>query len=172
MTRNYRALIIASSVIILILAVYGVFRLYQINVTKPISKPSPTPLSVGFQVSPLPATSPKSSGTQPETGPSDEFPNIGILVQSPDSGSTAISPLKVQGFANVPQEKVAIVVYDVYGNALGQGMATACFTKTPCPFTASVVFQNPQTRTGTVEVFSPSATSGTKEYLQIVKVNF
>lgn len=172
MTRNYKISIAVASIIILAFLVYGVFRLYQINVTKPVSKPSRIPPTVGFQVSPLPAASPKSSGRQPETGPSDQFPNIGILVGSPDSGSTAISPLKVQGAANVPQEKVAIVVYDAYGNALGLGMATACFTKTPCPFSASVVFAKPQTQTGTVEVFSPSPASGAKEYLQILKVNF
>lgn len=172
MTRNYKASIVAASIIIFILALYGVYRLYQIKVTKPLPNPSPVPTTIGFQVSPLPAASPKPSGKQPETGPSDEFPNIGILVESPDSGSTVTSPLQINGFANVPQKRVAIVVYDVYGNALGQGMATACFAKTPCPFSASVVFARPQTQTGTVEVFSPSTRSGSKEYLQIAKVNF
>jgi|GEM_PF-5630509 len=170
MTRNYVISIALAVIIIIVLVAVGVYRLSQMKITKP--EPQSSPTTIGFQVSPLPAASPKSSGRQPETGPSDQFPNIGILVQSPDLGSTAISPLQVQGFANVPQKKVVIVVKNVYGNVLGLGMATACFAKTPCPFSASVVFAAPQTQTGTVEVFSPSPANGAKEYLQIVKVNF
>ncbi|MEX2028102.1 MAG: Gmad2 immunoglobulin-like domain-containing protein [Candidatus Curtissbacteria bacterium] len=175
MSRKYPISIAVASVILLILAIWGIFRLYQIKTTESVPMPTPSP-AVGFEVSPLPSASHSptpATGIQPETGPDDGgSPSIGISVQSPQSGTSIASPLKVQGYANIPQKEIAIVVKDTYGTVLGQGMATACFAKTSCFFTASVVFAKPSTQTGTIEVFSPSSSSGAKDYLQIIKVNF
>ncbi len=173
MTNGNRNAIIVALVIIFALATFGIYRLYKSKTDKPNPLPTPTPItaSIGFNASPLPP-SPKPSGSQPVTGPSDEFPNIGILVTSPKSGETVGSPVKIQGFANLPSQEVSIVVKDVYSTVLGIGKASACFAKIPCAFSASVVFKKPQTQTGTIEVFSPSSQNGSKEYLQTFRVNF
>lgn len=170
MTTNYKIIVALATVIIFALALFGAYRFSQNRPGEPKAQASPQPAS-GFEALSLPQTSPTSQS--PATGPEDEVaPNIGISLTAPWPSATITSPLKIEGFANVETGAVAIVVKDVYGKVLGQGKASACFAKNPCPFSASVVFAHPETQTGTIEVFSPSPKSGAKEYLQIIKINF
>lgn len=186
--KNNFSFIIGAIILVLIFALgaYGVYYLYQKKVVEPQIAPLSTPKpNHGFPVeSPStslrtgPLASPSGGmmappATQPEAGSNTvEVKNIGITVDSPKSGDLIMSPVKVAGHANVFEGNVVIEIIDANGAVLGSGTATACMDVDACPFEASVSFKGAQTASGTVEVYSPSAKDGSKQYLQTIPVNF
>ncbi|MBI2598902.1 hypothetical protein HYW40_01670 [Candidatus Curtissbacteria bacterium] len=173
MTTNYKIAVAVVSTLIVGLALFGIFLLFQKQVKKPGPSeplPAPSPAS-GFELPPLPV-SPPAFGQLPQTGTDDAQNYGGISIETPTAGSLVTSPLQVKGQANTPQGSVSIVVKNGNQKVIGQGKASACFAKNPCPFSASVVFEAPETQTGTIEAYSPSPKNGSKEYLQIIRVNF
>ncbi len=144
----------------------GVYYLYQKKDFTPqtifnkSSSPTPTPIAKFPTTSPTPT--PK---VQPESGFNSANIQLGIKVQRPMDNDTISSPLKVNGIANAESQQITIQIKDASGQVLGQGSATACLDVHPCPFEASVIFQNPATNLGTIE-----ASSG--NFLRTVPVKF
>lgn len=173
MTKDLKLIIPAA--LIFILALFGIYRLYQVRVGQPKPSPSPSPIvsPSGFPtLSPTPAFSPPPPG-QPASGSDTvEVKNIGITLDSPQSGNLITSPVKVTGRANVFEGHVAIRVKDAYGNIVGLGFATACMDVDACPFETSIFFPSSKTQMGTVEAFSPSAMDGSEQYLQSQSIRF
>ena len=171
MVKDLKILIPAA--LIFLLALFGIYRLYQVRVARPQESPSPTPTATpsGFETFPSPPTSVPS--TLPASGSDTvEVKNIGITLTSPQIDDLVSSPVKVTGRANVFEGHVSIRVKDANGQILGQGFATACMDIDACPFEASVPFTNSTTLTGEVELYSPSAVDGTEQYLQSVSIRF
>lgn len=162
---------------VLILAVFGSYRLYQSRIN-PKASPIPIPSPTGFQtlISPTPAPSPvlgtNTPNTQPQAGPEDQHvQNVGITVNSPASGSQISKSVIVSGYANVLGARVRILIYDSEGNLLGQVQTLACEGSQACPFEAELNFTHPKTKTGQIEVFSPTPVEP-KAYLQTIPVQF
>ena len=172
-TRKMRTNIIAAVIIILIILVggAGIYVIYQKQVVQnknvsPTPLPSPItkfPETLGQSTSPAPIPN-----LQPVSGSETANIQLGITVKSPIATTIVSSPLTVTGTANVPSANIEIWVKDANGQILGRGQSTACFDTNPCPFKASVVFSQPSTQTGTVEVLS----SESSDFLQIIPVRF
>ena len=161
------------TILIFGLAVFGIYKLYQKQTESQNAKPTPLTATFNAKSSPMVSPSPSPlSSKQPLTGDDTTAPNLSIAVENPKSGDTVTSPFKVNGLANTEDGMVSIVVKDAYGNSLGQSQATACFSKSPCLFSASVVFGKPSSRGGILEVFNHSSKDGSKKYLQQILVNF
>src|SRR5437899_2460213 len=152
------SLALAVIVIIVIAAgAFGVLYLYQKQVFKPqsifrastTSSPTPSPIAAKFLDSATP-----SPEVQPASGSNTAQINLGISVDNPNNGQTISSPITVNGFANVENEKVRIIVKDANGEILGEGAATACLDLRACFYQASIVFAKSQTQNGSVAVRS------------------
>lgn len=167
-------------VIVFILIVIGAYQLFKNKLTKPpvevseVATASPN----GFQLPQSPSPTPNVlAGTTPNIQPaagSDtvEIKNIGIYVEVPIADQKVISGQKVSGRANVFLGNIQIRVKDANGTILGKGSATACLGTDACPFETSVTFAKPNTTAGTLELYSPNATDGAEDYLQIIAVQF
>lgn len=165
--------LIIPAALIFLLALFGIYRLYQVRVAKPQESPTPTPIASpsGFETFPSQQASPPQ--TQPASGSDTvEVKNIGIRLEFPQEGDTITSPVKVTGAANVFEGHVAIRVKDATEKIIGQGSATACMDYDTCPFEASITFAKPASATGTVEAYSPFAVDESAKYLQSVPVRF
>jgi len=168
--------------IITILALGGFYYLYSKNAAKtqkpkleatqssksnfPQASATASPAEKGDQVQT------KFPSSLPETGIGNtQVEGIGIQISSPKIDSLVISPVTVSGTANVPNGLV-IQIKDANGQILGVRKAGACFGYQACPFSVSVVFSNPQTPKGQIEVYSPPLSGGTQEYNQTIPVTF
>ncbi len=179
--NNIRTIILA--VIIFVIALAGIYYLYQTQVNKNNANliPYPSPGS-NFEsaASPSPSPSPGAGSqaanppkVQPASGSDTvEVKNIGIRVTGPEASSKISSSVKVSGFANVFEGRVAILVKDGNGQILGRGQATACMGYDACPFETTVSFNQSTTQAGTLEVYSPSGIDGSAQYLQTLLVRF
>jgi len=167
-------------IIIFVIAVGGIYYLYQTQVVK-INEdllPYPTPTTT-FEdlVSPSPIPSPVGKLTpprvQPEAGSNTiDVKNIGIEVESPHASSAISSPLNVKGRANVFEGKVQINVKDANGKILGSNQATACMGYDACPFETVINFDKSTTEAGILEVYNPSGVDGSPKYLQQILIRF
>ena len=166
-------------IIIFVLAVAGIYYLYQTQVKNDddlLPYPSPTTTFEDL-VSPSPAASPVGNATpprvQPEAG-SDTLSvkGIGIQVESPQAASVISSPLIVRGNANVFDGKIAIKIINSYGKVLGQGEAVACMGYDACPFEATINFNSTQSEAGILQVYNPSGVDASPQYLQQILVRF
>lgn len=167
--------IIIPAALIFLLAIFGIYRLYQVRVAQPQESPTPSPIASPseFETFPSQTVTTTPPQTQPESGSNTvEVKNIGIILTSPQNGDLISSPVTIKGRANVFEGHVAIRVKDATGKILGQGFATACMDIDACPFVASIPFTKPTTPTGTVEAFSLSPMDGSEEYLQSVPIRF
>ena len=169
-------------VLILLLAVFGLFQLYRSRV-KPKSIPTPAPIAsppVGFFATPIPSPSPSpvlgtnTPSTQPSAGSDTvDIKDIGIFLEKPQINSSIKSPVTVSGKANVFEGHLLIRIKDLNGNVIGNGSATACMGAEACAFETKVNYSNPQTPTGIIEVFSPSPVGdGSEDYKQSIIVRF
>lgn len=167
--------LVIPAALIFILALFGIYRLYQVRVAKTEESPTPSPIVApsGFETFPPPSVTTFPPQTQPASGSDTvEVKNIGIKLEFPQEGDIITSPIKVTGTANVFEGHVAIRVKDATGKIIGQGLATACMDFDACPFEASIVFTKPNTSSGSVEVYSPSGLDGSQQYLQTISVSF
>ncbi|MDP2632278.1 MAG: Gmad2 immunoglobulin-like domain-containing protein [Candidatus Curtissbacteria bacterium] len=163
-----------------VLIVFGAYQLFKSKLTKPVVEVSPVVISSpnGFQLLQSPSPTPDVlSGTTPNIQPaagSDtvEIKNVGIYVDAPVADQKIISPLKVSGRANVFDGNVQIRVKDANGTILGSSSAIACLGIDACPFETSVAFTKPNTTAGSLELYSPNATDGAEDYLQIIAIQF
>lgn len=167
-------------IIIFVLAVAGIYYLYQTQVRNNnedlLPYPSPT-ITFDDLVSPSPAASPVGRTTPPQVQPeagSDTLSvnNIGIRVESPQASSVISSPLKVSGQANVFEGKVVIKIIDSFGKVLGQGETVACMGYDACPYSATINFNSTQSKAGILQVYNPSGVDGSPKYLQQILVRF
>lgn len=162
------SLIIALVIIILVVAggagIYLVWQKQKLK-TQLIPSPAPSPISN------FPSTLGKSTtngpvpDVQPQAGTDTAFLTLDIEITAPQDKSQISSPVKVKGLANVPEESVIVEIKDNNGNVLGSAAASACFDSHPCPFEASVIFENNTTESGTLEVHSPE--SGYSDSVQV-----
>jgi len=169
-------------VIVFVLAVAGIYYLYQtqVNKNKDNLLPYPSPGSSFESLtppSPTPGASPVGSKNppqiQPESGSNTlQVKNIGIQVANPQASTKISSPLTVSGFANVFEGKVVILLKDSNGKVLGESQATACMGYDACAFETTINFQPSQTQAGSIEVYNPSGVDGSPHYLQQILVRF
>ncbi len=173
--------IIIPAILIFLLIVGGIYTIYQSQITPKIDLgviTTPSPATNNFPQSTASAK-PKINGAsnvanQPSTGPEDEpeIQNIGILISNIKPNQQITSPFTLSGIANTTSQIVVITVHDHAGNTLGKAQASACISLTGCAFEASVVFQKPQTKTGYLEIYSPSTLNNEPLYLQTTPVTF
>lgn len=166
--QNYQRFAIGVFVIIAAALIsFGVYNRFAKRVAQeeaPETIPLPTPQS-GFptgEASPPPL--------QPESGSNTAQILLGITVSSPQAGQIINSPIKVAGLANVPEGEVKIEVKDAGGKVLGSTLATACFALDLCPYEGSVVFDQPQTSAGSIDVYSGEDPN--RQNLQTVNIKF
>ncbi|OGD86988.1 hypothetical protein A2870_04425 [Candidatus Curtissbacteria bacterium RIFCSPHIGHO2_01_FULL_41_11] len=165
-------------VIAFLLVVFGVFQLFKKTVINQTSEATPIPISTptsNFEVPPSPT--PQVMGTTPLSQPAAgtdtvEIKNIGIYVDAPKTNQKVISPLQIEGFANVTNGIVQIRIKDSGGNILGTGDAKACLGTDACPFKTSFIFTKSKTPEGTLELYSLNSTTGAEDYLQIIPIKF
>lgn len=174
MSRDLKLIIPAA--LIFLLALFGIYRLYQVRVARPAASPTPASSPSGFE-QPTPTPTPTTAVTPPPTQPDSgsetaDGKNIGIFLRQPFPNTMIQSPVKVTGHANVFEGYVRVRIKDSSGNILGEGFATACMDVEPCPFETSIAFKTPQSSRGTVEAYSPSPKDGAEDYLQTIPVNF
>lgn len=167
-------------IIIFVLAVAGIYYLYQTQVVKKnidlLPYPSPT-TTFDDLTSPSPAASPVTNTTpprvQPEAGSNTQsVNNVGIKVENPQASSVVFSPLTIKGSANVFEGKVVIKVIDVNGKILGQGQANACMGYDACPFETTISFEPTQSKAGILQVYNPSGIDNSPQYLQQILIRF
>ena len=175
--------IVIPAVIVFILMIAGLYYLYQtqtsfktnINTTQETSpknnfsqaSSSATPSNVkGAQDQNSPQSQP-STGSESE----QELKTI-ISITSPQSSSFITSPLKIQGFANVTSQVVFIHLKDANGKILSTARASACLSLIPCEFSTIIVFDNPSTKTGTLEAYGKSTFENTVTDLTSLSINF
>ena len=173
---------IIPAIIIFVLAISGIYYLYQTQTSSPSSVLNPnasaSPIGTTFpqaSASAQPSSEPRAMGvnSQPATGPEDnQVRNPGITVLGPSRDSKISSATKVYGIANVTSQTVIIEVRDAHGKLLGSGSAQACIGLDACPFSASVVFKNSETASGTILVYSPSQIDSSPTYTQELPVKF
>lgn len=175
--------IIIPAIIVFILAIAGLYYLYQTQTSSKLS------LDTTLQASPknnFPQASSSASpssvkGTQNQNSPQSQ-PSTGseseqelktiISITSPQSSSFITSPLKIQGFANVTSQKVFIYIKDANGKILGVAKTSACLDLNPCEFSTNIVFGQPQTATGSIEAYSPSTFDNSAQDLTSLGINF
>ena len=167
-------------IIIFVIAVAGIYYLYQTQVVNKnldlLPYPSPTTTFEDL-VSPSPISSPVGKLTpprvQPEAGSNTiDVKNIGIEVESPQASSVISSTVYVKGRANVFEGKVQINVKDTNGKILGSNQATACMGYDACPFETVINFDQSTTEAGILEVYNPSGIDGSPKYLQQILIRF
>jgi len=166
-------------VIIFVLAIAGIYYLYQTQVSKNENLlPYPSPATTFDDlVPPSPLASPigisNPPRVQPEAGADTLSVNgIGIQVESPQASSVISSPLTVTGNANVFDGKVVIKIIDSDGKVLGKGEAVACMGYNACHFDATISFNSTQSEAGIIQVYNPSGVDGSPKYLQQILVRF
>ena len=161
--------LIVALVIIVIVAVgsAGIYWAWQKQQVQTQITPSPAPSPISKFPSTLGES--KTNGPvpniQPQAGADTSSVNLGVEITVPYGNSQVSSPVKIKGLANVPEESVIVEITDANGNVLGSSQASACFDSTPCPFEASIIFENPADDFGTLEVRSPQ--SGYSDSVQV-----
>lgn len=95
-----------------------------------------------------------------------------ILVDTPWTGDSIQSPVTVSGEAEAFEGTVNIRVKDSAGHILAQTTTQAASGNERSTFKASVAFDKPQTKKGTVEVFTLSAKDGSEQDKVTVPVIF
>lgn len=165
---------------IVTLASLGISRIYK-NYVKPgqntvvvtIPTPTPTPTPTNIQGA---ATQQTQGGQAPATQPSTgsdtvEVKNPGVYINNVSAGDTIATPVTVNGRANVTNSKIRIEIWDQNGTILASSEATACLWYDACPFTATLYFNSPSTKSGRLVVYNP-ADDGSKLYLLQIPVSF
>src|SRR3990167_6684253 len=161
--------LIIASVIIIIVAVgsAGIYWAWQKQKVLTQMTPSPAPIPISNFPSTLGES--KSNGPvpslQPQAGKDTASVNLGVEITAPYGKSQVSSPVKIKGFANVPEESLIVEIKDANGKVLGSSWATACFDSHPCPFEASIVFKSSAGDSGTIEAYSPK--NGYSDSVQI-----
>ena len=153
-------LIIALVIIILVAAGgAGIYWAWQKQKVQTQLTPSPAPSPIANFPSTLGES--KTNGplpsVQPQAGADTSSVNLGVEITAPQGKSQISSPVKIKGLANVPEESVIVEIKDANGKVLGASQATTCFDSHPCPFEASIVFENSKGDFGTVEAYSPGS---------------
>jgi len=173
-------------IVILVFIGLGTWRVFQLkrsqeSQTKAATGQTSSPRPSGFaQLPPVTALSPQPSPNasrtpvirQPDTGTSDIPEKMGITLESPLAVQVISSPLTVSGHANVMSKNVSIILKDSNGNILAQKQIEACFTISGCAFSTNVEFPTPQTKKGTLEVYSKSSQDNSKLFSQSLNLNF
>lgn len=191
--RSFIIGIIALGAVITIVSL-GISQIYK-NVTKgqsaqktvivgsptpiPSASATPSPQRATANLRPTPSSvqgqqsqSSQAPPAQPGTGSNTiEVKNEGIYVDNIKSGAAISSPVTVSGRANVTNSKVRIEVRDQNGVILGAAQATACLGYDACAFSATINFDTPSGRSGSIAVYNP-ADDGAKLYFQQIPVNF
>ena len=152
--------LIVALVIIILVAIgsAGIYWAWQKQkvLTQVTPSPAPSPIS-NFPSTLGESTNGNVPNVQPQAGADTASVNLGVEITVPYDKSQVSSPVKIKGLANVPEESVIVEIRNANGKVLGKSKASACFDSTPCPFEASIVFENPAGDFGTLEVHSPES---------------
>ncbi len=175
--------IVIPAIIVFILSIAGLYYLYQtqtggklnLDTTQEASPKNnfPQASSSASPINVKGAQDKNAPPEQPSTG-SDNYQKLNtmIAISSPQQSDIISSPLKIQGFANVTSQLVFIHLKDANGKILSTARASACLNLTPCEFSTTIVFDNPLTKTGTLEAYSKSTFDNTISDQTSLSINF
>ena len=175
--KNNLSLAVGAIVLIIFIALsaFAISKVFQRQAEEEIEPPpQPSPIGGFPAASPSPQTGQANIPTvQPESGSNTASENnIRIFIETPSYFNLVSSPLKVSGFTNLPSGVIVARVKDESGQILGQSLANTCTISDSCSFEMEILFTDPPTTTGTVEVYNPSSPNSSEEFLQKVGVRF
>jgi hypothetical protein len=116
----------------------------------------------------LASASAQEAACPPNPSPPDAA-DPSIVVEQPQPGARAASPVAVSGKARVFEATVSIAVLDAAGSIVGQAVTTAAEAAPAlAPFAAEVTFSVAQEQAGCIQVFEVSPRDGS--HVNVVQV--